>query len=205
MLGRTLRAMSPRIVAVPTWVGRSLPSVATTEDFLLQVYGDTGSPEAFGTWAALAWVGGLPEWGSPILHSSAEPTARRASTELEVAKDITCGHPFPSADWWAGEDLRADEVPSREFWEAHAGYESTRCVARGVAMGLAWTFGVAAPDKLVPRHREDGTLLSDHDQEECRLVLRELTVRPRKPPRLRLSPRPVPDDPRRDWRAPGGV
>jgi hypothetical protein len=49
VLGRTLPVMETgRVRAVPEWVPRSRLVVAAAEDFLLWLFGETGSPEALG-------------------------------------------------------------------------------------------------------------------------------------------------------------
>jgi hypothetical protein len=57
---------SGRVRVVPEWVQRSRLVVAAAEDFLLWLFGATGSPDVLGSRVALAWVGGIAA-GSPML------------------------------------------------------------------------------------------------------------------------------------------
>lgn len=65
------------IRAVPEWVTRSRLIVSATEDFLLWLFSETGSPEALGSRLALAWIGGIDDTTSPMVHADAAPTKRR--------------------------------------------------------------------------------------------------------------------------------
>lgn len=143
----------------------------------------------------MAWVGDLGGIASPITHTTVEPARPRAGVERQVAQAIADGRGYPDTGWFDRLGLTGDEVPTREVWDAHAEYGSTQCYAQGVARALGWAFGDVDPDELVPLHRDDGTQLPEKDRADCALVLRELTVRPRKPPRLRLSRRPEPAGP----------
>lgn len=178
---------------VPGWVQRPMLVVAGTEDFLLWVFGQTGSPEVLGSRLSLAWLGRLDDHTSPMIHRPAEPTEPRARTEFMIASSISTGDAYPELEWWAQRDLVPDDVPSREFWEAHAGYESTRSFARGVAVALGWAFGVIDdPAHMTPVFRDDGTRLSDQEREDCARVLHTLSVRPLPAPaRPNLSSRPA--------------
>ncbi len=169
-----------RVSAVPDWVTRSRLIVAATEEFLLWLYGQTGSPDALGSRVALAWVGGCDDVGrSPMTHRPFEPTQRRAIGEFMVAEAISRGKDYPPSDWFAGHIITGGDVPERSFWEAHAGWESTRSYARGVTTALGWAFGaIERAEIMTPRFYEDGTEIPAADREACALLLRALTVRP---------------------------
>ena len=179
------------IRAVPQWVTRSRLIVSATEDFLLWLFGETGSPEVLGSRLALAWIGGIDDTTSPMVHSAAAPTKLRAITEFMIAEAISKGEPYPSAAWFGEGGLPADEAPSRDFWEAHAGYAGTRSYALGVAAAIGWAFGVIEDVAMMtPVYWEDGSKLSDGDRLACASTLRDLSRRPMPPPpRPQLSGR----------------
>lgn len=183
-----------KLSGVPDWVQRPRTVVSATEDFLLWLFAQTGSPEALGSRVALAWLGGLDDEPSPMLHRRAEPTHQCALTEFLVTYPISTGDPYPRASWFTEQGLVLAEVPTQTFWDAHAAYESTRSYARGVAIALGWVLGaIDDPTLMTPLHREDGTTIPDDERLECARTLHTLSVRPiPAPPRPRLSPRPAP-------------
>lgn len=193
VVGCTLVDMG-KLRSVPDWVRRPVLVVAGTEDFLLWVYGQTGSPEVLGSRVTLAWIGGIEDQTSPMIHQAGEATTGRASTEFLIAEPISTGAPYPTARWWSERALAPDEVPSREFWDAHVGYESTRSYARGVAVALGWAFGVIDdPTHMTPVCYEDGSTIPEEERLECARVLHTLSVRPvPAPARPRLSARRSP-------------
>lgn len=176
---------------MPEWVQRPRMVVSATEDFLLWVFGQTGSPEALGSRVALAWLGGLDDQTSPMIHRPAEPTQQRALTEFLITYPISTGEPYPAAQWFTEQGLALDDVPTRAFWDAHASYESTRSYARGVSIALGWALGaIDDPTLMTPLHCEDGTTIPDDERLECARMLHTLSVRPLPPPpRPHLSPR----------------
>lgn len=159
------------------------------------VYGQTGSPEALGSRSALAWLGGIDGETSPMIHRPAEPTQQRALTEFLIAYPISTGVPYPAAGWFGEQGLSSDEVPSQAFWDAHAGYESTRCYAGGVAVALGWALGaIDDPTLMTPLHYEDGSTIAEGERLECARVLHTLSVHPLPVPvRPRLSIRRATD------------
>lgn len=178
---------------VPGWVQRPRLVVSGTEDFLLWLFGETGAPEALGARTVLAWLGGLEEAGAPMTHRLANPTRARALAEFAVAHAISIGAQYPTTEWFGSHGLAPDDLPTRAFWEAHAGYESTRSYALGAAVALGWVLGVIDdPGLLTPTYREDGGTLPDGDRAACARVLRTLSVQPLPAPaRPVLSPRPA--------------
>src|SRR3954453_12231712 len=156
--GAHFRAMgSGTIRAVPEWVPRSRLMVSAAEDFLLWLFGATGSPEVLGSRVALAWVGGIDDARSPMINQRVEPTKRRVMTEFLIAAPISAGEPYPGAAWFRAEGLPAQVVPSAEFWQAHAGFAATRGYARGSASGFGWVLGVIEDlAHLTPLYWEDG-------------------------------------------------
>lgn len=179
-----------RIRGVPEWVPRSRLVVAAAEDFLLWVFGETGSPEALGSRVALAWVGGIHPT-SPMIGQSVEPTQRRVITEFFITESIAAGDPYPGAAWFRDHGILADDAPSEEFWDVHTGYESTRSHAQGITLALGWALGpIEELTFLTPMHGEDGALLPDADRQACAEVLHAISVRPLPPPaRPQLSRR----------------
>jgi hypothetical protein len=179
------------IRAVPEWVTRSRLIVSATEDFLLWLFGETGSPDVLGSRLALAWIGGLDDTTSPMVHAAAPPTKRRAIAEFMIAEAISQGEPYPGAGWFAERHLPVTEVPPAEFWQVHAGYAGTRSYALGVATAVGWAFGVIEDvATMTPVHWEDGAELSDGDRQVCAAALRALSTRPTQPhPRPQLSRR----------------
>lgn len=168
-----------KLRSVPGWVQRPMLVVAGTEDFLLWVFGQTGSPEVLGSRLSLAWIGRLDGQTSPMVHRPAEPIKSRALAEFMIASSISTGDAYPPPEWWSQRRLPGGDVPSREFWGAHAGYESTRSFARGVSVALGWAFGVIDdPAHMTPVFREDGSKLSEQERQDCAQVLRTLSVQP---------------------------
>lgn len=184
---------------MPTWVRRPRLVVSGTEDFLLWLFDRTGSPDALGSRVALAWLGGLDDQTSPMIHRLAEPTEQRARIEFLIASSISTSDQYPPAEWFGQYGLTGDDVPTREFWAAHVAYESTRSYARGVTIALGWVLGaIDDPTMLTPLYREDGSTIPDDERLECARVLHTLSVRPLPaPPRPRMSPRPTCD--RESW------
>jgi hypothetical protein len=189
---------------VPEWVPRSRLMVSAAEDFLLWLFGATGSPEVLGSRVALAWVGGIDDTRSPMINQRVEPTKRRVMTEFLIAAPISAGEPYPGAAWFRAEGLPAQVVPSAEFWQAHAGFAATRGYARGSASGFGWVLGVIEDlAHLTPLYWEDGAEMCHADRLACARLLRKIEVRPLPAPaRPRLS-RPGPEDPRTSWLARG--
>jgi hypothetical protein len=179
------------IRAVPEWVTRSRMIVSATEDFLLWLFGETGSPEVLGSRLALAWIGGIDDTTSPMTHAAAAPTQRRGIAEFMVAEAISNGEPYPGPPWFAEQCLPTGEAPSQGFWEVHAGYAATRSYALGVTTAVGWAFGVVEDVAMMtPVYWEDGTELSDGDRRVCAATLRDLSTRPIQPrPQPRLSRR----------------
>lgn len=168
---------------MPEWVPRSRLIVSAAEDFLLWLFDATGSPDALGSRVALAWIGGLPDGRSPMIHQVVAPTHRRAVTEFLIAAPISKDEPHPGATWFREHDVPDDAVPTPDFWEAHASYESTRAYARGVCTALGWALGVIDDIlHMTPAYWEDGSRLSDADRQACGDVLDALTRRPVPPP-----------------------
>lgn len=169
-----------RVAAVPEWVQRSWLIVAATEEFLLWLYGQTGSPDALGSRVALAWVGGCDDVNSsPMTHRPFGPVQRRAIGEFMVAEAISNAQPYPLPDWFAGHGITGQDVPARSFWESHAEYESTRSFARGVTVALGWAFGaIERAEIMTPRFYEDGVEISEADREACAQLLHTLSVQP---------------------------
>lgn len=173
--------------SMPDWVQRSRLVVAGTEDFLLWVFGQTGSPEALGSRVSLAWLMSDPGQSSPMIHRPAVPTQSRAGAEFMIASAISTGEAYPPPDWWTGQGIDPNDVPPQEFWDAHAGYAATRSYARGVAVALGWAYGVIDnPALMTPVNCEDGSPLSDEERQGCAQVLHALSVRP-----LPVPPRPL--------------
>lgn len=183
VVGRTLVNMETGTIRrVPEWVPRSRLVVAAAEDFLLWLFGETGSPETLGSRVSLAWVGGIHPT-SPTIGQSVEASKRRAITEFMIADLISAGAPYPGAAWFGERGIPADSVPSAEFWEVHIGYASTRSHAHGIALAVGWVLGVIDElTYLTPVHWEDGTPLSDVDRQACANVLHAISVRPLPPP-----------------------
>lgn len=192
MGGCTLAGMG-KLRSVPGWVKRPMLVVAGTEDFLLWVFGQTGSPEVLGSRLSLAWLGRLDDQTSPMIHCAAEPIESRALAEFMIASSISTGDGYPPPEWWSERRVVPDDVPSRGFWDAHAGYESTRSFARGVSVALGWAFGVIDdPAHMTPVFREDGSTLSEQERDGCAQVLRTLSVQPLPAPaRPKLAARPA--------------
>lgn len=190
---RCTLAVMAKLGSMPAWVRRPRAVVSATEDFLLWVFGETGSPEALGSRSTLAWLGGV-DGESPMIHRHADPTQQRALTEFLIAYPMSTGDPYPAMEWFAEQGLAPDDVPTRGFWEAHAGYESTRCYAGGVSVALGWALGAIDDATLMtPLHCEDGRMIPDDERLECARVLHTLSVRPMPAPaRPRLSPCRVP-------------
>src|SRR5690242_18402268 len=117
---------SGTIRAVPEWVSRSRLIVSAAEDFLLWLFGATGSPEVLGSRVALAWVGGIDNTRSPMINQRVEPTRRRVMTEFLIAAPISAGEPYPGQAWFQDEGIAAESLPSAEFWDVHASFDGTR-------------------------------------------------------------------------------
>ena len=163
---------------MPEWVPRSRLIVAAAEDFLLWLFGETGSPEALGSRVALAWIGGIHAT-SPLIGQPVEATRRRAITEFFIADPISTGAPYPGAAWFRDRGIPAAAAPSEEFWEVHTGYESTRSHARGITLALGWVLGAIEELRLLtPVHEENGALLPDGDRQACANVLHAIEVAP---------------------------
>jgi hypothetical protein len=197
----TLSGMgSGTIRAVPDWVPRSRLIVSAAEDYLLWLFGATGSPEVLGSLVALAWVGGIDDTRSPMINQWVEPTKRRVMTEFLIAAPISAGEPYPGQAWFQDEGIPFEVVPSAEFWQAHVGFEATRSYARGISSALGWVLGVIDDlAHLTPVYWEDGAEMCHEDRQACARVLRTIEVRPLPAPaRPRLS-RPRPEDPRTSW------
>lgn len=179
MVRGTLTGMS-RVTAVPEWVQRSRLIVAAAEEFLLWLYGQTGSPDALGSRVALAWVAGCDDVsGAPMTHCPFEPVQRRAIGEFMVAEAISGAKPYPPASWFDQYGITGEDVPTRSFWEAHAGWESTRSYARGVTIALGWLFGaIDRAEMMTPQFYEDGAEIPEADREACAQLLHSLSVRP---------------------------
>ncbi|MBN9099391.1 MAG: hypothetical protein J0I49_14945 [Pseudonocardia sp.] len=178
---------------MPGWVQRHRLVVAAAEDFLLWVFDRTGSPEALGSRVSLAWIGGLTDGQAPMTHRTVDAERDGAIAEFEVAAQISAGESYPPAQWWVDLGIQSVDVPSAGFWEAHAGYASTRSYAQGVAVALGWALGVIDDITLMtPRFYEDGSQLSDDERQRCAEVLHALSVTPLPPPpRPQLAGRPA--------------
>ena len=176
---------------MPEWVSRSRLIVSATEAFLLWLFGETGSPEVLGSRLALAWIGGIDDTTSPMVHAAASPTKRRVITEFMIAEAISQGEPYPGEPWFAEQGLPAGEVPSQGFWEAHASYTAMRSYALGVTSAVGWAFGVIEDVAMMtPVYWEDGSELSAGDRRVCAASLRELSTRPiQRRPQPQLSRR----------------
>ena len=87
---------------MPTWVRPPLRAVASTEEFLLWLYGRTRAPAALGAWSALSWLAAADGDQTPgPLTRVGLPREVVAWAELRVATRISNGAPYPPATWWA--------------------------------------------------------------------------------------------------------
>lgn len=173
---RTLVVMA-RVRTVPVWVRPPAAVVASTEDFLLWVYGRTNSPEALGSRSALGWIGGL-DVTAPLSSRSEAPSQRRALSEFMLASRVSEQEPYPEVAWWREQGYEPGQALPHEWWEANSGYGVSRAYAQGIALALGWAFGtIDDPTLLTPIHRDDGSEIPTADRAEYARVLRKLSDR----------------------------